>query len=399
EDIDLGKRNIKQCKRKICDGHYTAAVRVLSSYGVASYNDATIGDLKTKYPSKHAPSLPHISINHHHIIASPTMVLDVIKSIPRGTSCGRDGLRAQYLIDCLSGAAVDISDELVSFITQAVNLFLDGKCLKMLGEYVASYPLIPLVKPGGGIRLIAVGTIWRHLVSKVSASMIGHSLDAYLNDLQFGVGVSRGGEAILHAMNHLTNNWGDNVVLSMLLVDFKNAFNLVDQEVMLQEVRLHCPSISRWVEFCYSSPARLYYGEHTLWSYQVVQQEDIYGDHVVLCDGIVSIKHRHNVVRDTLVDICFRSGISAGKEVDIGHDGGWEKPLHLADMLLYSWDKGLDVCVDLTGSSPLTQTGMVDFVLGSAVIEAVQRKCVKYEAKCVDIGMHNVNASSMRLSV
>nr|GFC00746.1 putative reverse transcriptase domain-containing protein [Tanacetum cinerariifolium] len=41
EDIDLGERNIKQCKSKICDGHYTAAVRVLSSSGVAPYNDAT----------------------------------------------------------------------------------------------------------------------------------------------------------------------------------------------------------------------------------------------------------------------------------------------------------------------------------------------------------------------
>nr|GEU39229.1 ABC transporter A family member 9-like [Tanacetum cinerariifolium] len=60
---------------------------------------------------------------------------------------------------------------------------------------------------------------------------------------------------------------------------------------------------------------------------------DIYGDHVVSCAGII-----------------------AGKKVDIGLDGGREKPLRPADMLLYSWDGGLDVCVDLTGSSPLTPT-------------------------------------------
>nr|GFA20409.1 ABC transporter A family member 9-like [Tanacetum cinerariifolium]GFA25057.1 ABC transporter A family member 9-like [Tanacetum cinerariifolium] len=88
---------------------------------------------------------------------------------------------------------------------------------------------------------------------------------------------------------------------------------------------------------------------------------DIYGDHVILCAWIIGIKHRHNVVRDTLVDICYRSRISAGKKVDIGLDGGRDKPLRPTDMLLYSWDEGLDVCVDLTGSSPLTQTGMVDF--------------------------------------
>ena len=113
---------------------------------------------------------------------------------------------------------------------------------------------------------------------------------------------------------------------------------------------------------------------------------DIYGDHAVSCTGIVGIKHRHNIVRDTLVDIYFRSGISAGKEVDIGLGGGRDKPLRPADMLLYSWGGGLDVCVDLTGSSPLTQTGMIDFVPGRAVIDAAQRKRVKYESKCAEIG-------------
>ncbi|GKB25017.1 hypothetical protein Tco_0864418 [Tanacetum coccineum] len=70
---------------------------------------------------------------------------------------------------------------------------------------------------------------------------------------------------------------------------------------------------------------------------------DIYGDHAVSCVGIIGIKHRHNVVRDTLVDICYRSGISAGKEVDIGLDGGRDKPLRPVVMLFYSWDGGLDV--------------------------------------------------------
>ncbi|GKF92396.1 hypothetical protein Tco_0279115, partial [Tanacetum coccineum] len=45
----------------------------------------------------------------------------------------------------------------------------------------------------------------------------------------------------------------------------------------------------------------------------------------------------------------------------------------------------VDVCVDLIGSSPLTQTGMVDFVHGRAVIDATHRKRVKYEAKCAYI--------------
>ncbi|GKA30455.1 hypothetical protein Tco_0716760 [Tanacetum coccineum] len=92
------------------------------------------------------------------------------------------------------------------------------------------------------------------------------------------------------------------------------------------------------------------------------------------CTGIVGIKHRHNIVHDTLVDICFWSEISVGKEVDIGLGGGRDKPLRPADMLLYSWGGWLDVCVDLIGSSTLTQTRKIDFVSGCAVIDAAQRK-------------------------
>ncbi|GJV28467.1 hypothetical protein Tco_1384915 [Tanacetum coccineum] len=84
---------------------------------------------------------------------------------------------------------------------------------------------------------------------------------------------------------------------------------------------------------------------------------DIYGDHAVSCAGIIGIKHSHNVLRVTLIDICYRSGISAG----------------------------LDVCVDLTRSSPLTQTGMADFVSGHAMVDSAQRKRVKYMAKCAAI--------------
>ncbi|CAL1355929.1 unnamed protein product [Linum trigynum] len=113
---------------------------------------------------------------------------------------------------------------------------------------------------------------------------------------------------------------------------------------------------------------------------------DIFGDHVVSCAGSVGIKHQHNLVYDTLLDICYRSGISAGREVDIGLVDGHGGPLRPTDLLLYSWDRGRDVCVDLTGSSPLTQTGMTRFVPGRVVVDAAQRKCVKYRDLCMATG-------------
>jgi hypothetical protein len=133
---------------------------------------------------------------------------------------------------------------------------------------------------------------------------------------------------------------------------------------------------------CYRLGVPLFYVQMSCSACSRVFTGDIYGDHAVSCAGIIGIKHRltwYVMLLSTYV-------LGQGFRLDIGLFGESDKPLCPADMLLYSWDGGLDVCVDLTRSSPLTQTGMVDFVSGRAVIEAAQRKRVKYEAKCANIG-------------
>nr|GEW68088.1 hypothetical protein [Tanacetum cinerariifolium] len=85
----------------------------------------------------------------------------------------------------------------------------------------------------------------------------------------------------------------------------------------------------------------------------------------------------------------------SGKEVDIGLDRGRDKPLCPTDMLVYSWDEGLDLYVGLTcsspltRSSPLTQTRLADFAPPyCAVSDTTHRKRVKYKVKCGDIEAH-----------
>ncbi|GJT31113.1 probable beta-D-xylosidase 6 [Tanacetum coccineum] len=73
----------------------------------------------------------------------------MIKSFSRDTSCGRDELRDKHLMDYLSGVVVAMSADIVSSITQVVNLFFMGNAKKKLGEYIASALLSLLVNPGG----------------------------------------------------------------------------------------------------------------------------------------------------------------------------------------------------------------------------------------------------------
>nr|GEW47768.1 hypothetical protein [Tanacetum cinerariifolium] len=516
--------------------------------GERNINEATLEDLKTKHHFYHAPSLPHTPTDHHHLIASLTVVLDRIKSFPCGTSYGLDKLCAQHLMDCLSGAIAAIFDDA---------------------------PRTPLVKQSGGIRPIDMG----------------------------------GSKAIFHFVNRLIEACGDDVGLSMLLVYFNNAFNLVDREgdpvsPLLFSLVLHplickirdsfslslhawylddgiivgdimvvgkvlelimddgsgCglhlnvnktkvfwpkedprsriagifpPNIARPLhyvkllggfasvdfDFCNelvmkrvaktimvmdvtskindsqcellflrscTGICRLYFTMRTcpprvfesaqhsfdvalcsslkritklLRHTGIVASGPIFDDALSVfstsmetdllsnpskiaapklikkmayiyfarvtknAEPTFSLSPRHvalwNSQKEDHTSDWLRavpnSGLgqtmNAGKEVDIGLDGGCDKQLHATDMFLYSWDEGLDVCVNLTGSSPLTQTGMLkvyeligtvsvhvnvvqcsdmvyisDFVLGRAVIDVAQRKRVKYMAKCAAIG-------------
>jgi len=101
---------------------------------------------------------------------------------------------------------------------------------------------------------------------------VGKDMTKYLNDFQFSVWVSGGAGAVLHSINRLLNLRHEDGSWTMLIVDFSNAFNLVDRLALLREVRLRCPSISLWFEFLYGQAARLYLGDGHIMSATRVQQ-------------------------------------------------------------------------------------------------------------------------------
>jgi hypothetical protein len=71
-------------------------------------------------------------------------------------------------------------------------------------------------------------------------------------------------EASVHAVRRLAEEFGADPGKIMLKVDFSNAFNLVDRTEMLAQVYEKLPSLYRWVKFCYSHPAHLFFGTSVL---------------------------------------------------------------------------------------------------------------------------------------
>ncbi|XP_022032741.1 uncharacterized protein LOC110933848 [Helianthus annuus] len=186
-------------------------------------------------------------------------------------------MRAQHLVDTIGCEGSVSSSGLLKAITGVVNLWLEGLCPKVLAEFVASAPLTPLLKPDNGIRPIAVGGIWRRLVSKVAMKKVGKDMAQYLGDFQFGVGTPNGAEAVLHSANRFLNSFHEDGSMALLTVDFTNAFNMVDRSAFLQQVHQRCPSIYRWVQFLYAQPARLYVGSECFRATTGVQQGDPLG--------------------------------------------------------------------------------------------------------------------------
>ncbi|GJR34773.1 hypothetical protein Tco_1210457 [Tanacetum coccineum] len=86
----------------------------------------------------------------------------------RCTSCGRDGLWAQHILDALCGEGSATATDLLKAITSVVNLWSAGRCPPILAEFVAYALLTPLLKLDNEIWPFTVGTIWRRLVFKVA---------------------------------------------------------------------------------------------------------------------------------------------------------------------------------------------------------------------------------------
>ncbi|GJX05578.1 hypothetical protein Tco_0191494 [Tanacetum coccineum] len=167
------------------------------------------------------------------------LTFNTVKCIPHG--CRLAFSQALKTVLCKVVAQPDSVDAWVmSLLFPRCTLQLARRCPPILAEFVASTPLTPLFKPHNEIQPIAVGTIWRRLVSKLAMKGLGKEMSKYLSDFQYVVGLSGGIEVVLHSGNSVLSEYHNDESLVMLNVDFSNAFNLVDRSASLHEAVIRC---------------------------------------------------------------------------------------------------------------------------------------------------------------
>ena len=170
------------------------------------------------------------------------------------------------------------SDFALKGLVGVINLLAAGRAPRSIIPFLCGASLLACQKKDGGLRPIAVGEVLRRLTSKCVVRAVQSEAVTILSPLQVGVGVSAGCEAIVHSLASILN---DGSILPesrcTLLVDFSNAFNSIDRGLMFEEARARIPSMSSWLECCYSSQPLLLLGEHSILSCCGVQQGDPLG--------------------------------------------------------------------------------------------------------------------------
>jgi len=266
----------KKIEAKLGDGDIRGAIRLACSEDTIAPNDAvTLASLEQKHPAHpHDLVFPTQPLNANCPPVLDSEVTHAVKSFPAGSAGGLDGLRPQILKDLLAPNLGETG--LLAAIGKLVDLMLRDDIPPSIIPNLFGASLTALKKKTGGIRPIAVGLVWRRLAAKVVVSRVTPELEKKFSPHQLGVGVRGGAEAGAHAARRYwaAEHEGPRAFLK---VDFRNAFNELYRDKMLEEVAAHLPHYFHFISSSYSKPSHLFFQDRLILSQRGVQQGDPLG--------------------------------------------------------------------------------------------------------------------------
>ena len=291
---------------KLEDGDFTGAVRLAcSDDSLAPFNSVTFA---AKHPEPHCDTVIPPPPGPYPLQVEPMSV----RSFPNGSAGGPDRLRPQHLKDMLqaAGEGSRFLQSLASFCT----LVMEGRVPDEVRPFFFGASLVALEKSSGGVRPIAVGCSLRRLVAKIAGQMVVEDMAALLSPKQLGYGDRGGAEAAVHAARRYLQNLPSGHAL--LKLDFRNAFNSVRRDKMLEAVRVLAPEIYPLVHSAYASSSSLLWGDKTINSAEGVQQGDPLGP-LLFCLTL----HRHCEQLQSPLCVMYLDDVSVGGPVeDVLHD-------------------------------------------------------------------------------
>ena len=253
----------KKFKEKMSKGNINGAIKLLTNNmgnGILPLNEETIRQLREKHPtSKEASSdiLLRDKPTKVHPVRYEEITPDLIRQSALKTKGGSgpsgldgDGWKRVLTSNSFGQNSVDLC---VSVAALARKICTDIHSSASL-EALMACRLIPLNK-NPGMRPIGVGEVQRRIIGKTVARVLKPDIVNAIGSLQVCAGQDAGCEAAVHAVR---TTFEQETTEAVILLDAANAFNNVNRNAFLHNVKIICPSISSYVENCYNTPSRLF---------------------------------------------------------------------------------------------------------------------------------------------
>ena len=239
-----------------------------------------VGTVRDALLSKHPPGRPaSISALYNTTTEPPDVHPVVFEAIDATTiktaalrtdgAAGPSGIDARgwrRLCASFHSASTDLCHSLALLARRLCSQFVHPDGLSAL----LACRLIALDK-NPGVRPIGVGEISRRIIAKAVLSVIGGDIQEAAGSIQLCSGQTSGIEAAVHAMKQA---YEDDAVEAVLLVDAKNAFNCLNREAALRNIRYLCPPLATILINTYRKPFNLYMDGNTLLSQEGTTQGD-----------------------------------------------------------------------------------------------------------------------------
>ena len=198
-----------------------------------------------------------------------------ITSFPNGSGGGPDGLLPQHLKDLTGSSAWDGCVSLLTSLGGLLSLIQEGRTPSHIHLLFFGANLTALTMKSSGICPIAVGCTLRRLAAKCTCLHALESTPALLYPHQLGFGIPGGADAAVNAARIYLSQMPNNKAL--LKVDFRNAFNSIRRDKMLEAVEACIPELLPFVHSAYSAPSILLWNEIQILSSEGIQQGDPLG--------------------------------------------------------------------------------------------------------------------------
>ena len=160
-------------------------------------------------------------------------------------------------------------------LTKLISLIGDGKLPEPLRPFFFGAKLIALIKIDGGLRPTAIDNTLTRITSKCAESKALSERQKFFGNVQVGCGTKRRAETAAHSFrNQIERDDNPPKCTILLKLDFKNAFNSLNRETMLNHVYSNCPEMYNYTHCAYREPSYLFYGSSVIMSEYGTQQGD-----------------------------------------------------------------------------------------------------------------------------